>query len=142
MNCFSLWTGKPKGTATVCSSSYSPSYAAPQTIAVANASDWLTRGFWIRNKTRSDFRYVDFRSGNTLYTKAIDWGIITFRNAQAKIVLRMRLDNYASSPSTTAVVDQMILESSTWADKTASGTLHLKTYTSGTDLATKKSMFD
>jgi hypothetical protein len=129
MNCFSIWTGKPKGTATTCSSNYSQSYAAPQTINVNNVSDWLTRGFWIRNKTRNDFRYVDFRSGNSLYTKAIDWGIINFKNAQKEIIQGTRIDNAATNPSITAFVDQVILESGTWADKTASGTLHLKKYT-------------
>ncbi|GHT16594.1 hypothetical protein FACS1894189_0640 [Planctomycetales bacterium] len=141
MNCFSLWTGKPKGMSTTLSSGYSPSYTAPQTMSVANASDWATRGFWIRNKTRNDLRYVDFRSSNTLYTKAIDWGIITFKTAQREITRGMRIDNYATSPSITAIVDQVILESGSWADKTASGTLHLKKYTSTSTFGTTSSIY-
>jgi hypothetical protein len=60
MNCFSIWTGKSAGTSTTqTSGTMSPSYAAPQTITVSNASTWPTRGFWVYNKTKRDFRYVD-----------------------------------------------------------------------------------
>ena len=133
MNCFSIWTDRPKGTAsTVYNGNYGASYAAPQTMNVNNAADWPTRGFWIRNKTKNDLRYVDFRSGNILYLKAIDWGTITFKNAQDEILPGMRIDSTASNPSYTAIVDQVFLESGTWAAKTASGTLHLKKYTGST----------
>ena len=143
MNCFSIWTGKPKGTASyLYSGNYGASWTSPQTMYVNNASDWPTRGFWVRNKTRSDLRYVDFRSGNQLYTKAIDWGIITFRNAQAEIKPGMRIDNSTNAnPSLYATVDQVFLESGTWAAKTASGTLHLKKYTGSGTFGTTSTVY-
>ncbi len=143
MNCFSVWTGRPAGTASyLYNGSYGVSYVSPQTIYVNNAADWPTRGFWVRNKTRNDMRYVDFRSGNQLYMKAIDWGVLTFRNAQSEIKPGMRIDNSANAnPSLTAVVDQVFLESGTWAAKTASGTLHLKKYTGSSIFGTTSSVY-
>ncbi len=142
MNCFSIWTDRPKGTASyLYNGTYSLTYASPQTMYVNNANDWPTRGFWVRNKTRNDLRYVDFRSGNMLYTKAIDWGVMTFKTAQAEIKPGMRIDNSATNPSYTAIVDQVFLESGTWAAKTASGTLHLKKYTGSSLLGATSSIY-
>jgi hypothetical protein len=128
MNCFSIWTGKPAGNTSTISTAYFPSYTAPQTINVSNATTWPTRGFWVRNKTKNDIRYVDFRSGNSLYTKAIDWGILSFKTGTIEIKPGMMLGNSAT-PSTTAVVDQVILSSGSWANGDAAGVLHLKKYT-------------
>jgi len=136
MNCFSVWTGKSAGTSTtVTTTSYSPTYSAPQTIPVANASTWPTRGFWIRNKTRNDLRYVDFRSGNSLYLKVIDWGTMTFRAGQIAITPGMMLGSSAT-PSTTAIVDQVILSSGSWASGDAAGVLHFKKYSGSAFSAT------
>ncbi|MDO4588007.1 MAG: hypothetical protein Q4C95_12040 [Planctomycetia bacterium] len=55
-------------------------------INIYNASDWPVRGFWIRNKTRNDLCYVDYRSGNALYTKDVVWGVMTF--AQGRLEIR------------------------------------------------------
>jgi len=130
MNCFSIWTGKPTGTSTTqTSGTMSPSYAAPQTISVSNASTWPTRGFWVYNKTKKDFRYVDYRSGNTLYLKAIDWGVYTFRLGRVAIQPGMMIGNTAT-PTITAIVDQVHVTSGSWTAGDATGTLILKKYTS------------
>jgi hypothetical protein len=142
MNCFSIWTGKSAGTATTLPtySNYSPTYTAPQTISVLNATNWPTRGFWIRNKTRNDLRYVDFRSGNSLYMKVIDWGILHFKTGRIEITPGMKLGDSAT-PSTTAIVDQVILSSGSWAGGDAAGVLHLKKYTSSNYFTTTGNIY-
>jgi len=100
MNCFSLWTGRPVGTSSYNNyGGFSPNYTAPISFTVANAANWPTRGFWIRNKTKKDLRYVDYRSGNTLYLKIIDWGQLTFRNGAVELEPGMTIGN-STSPST------------------------------------------
>jgi hypothetical protein len=129
MNCFSIWTGKPSGASTTqTSGNTAPSYAAPQTLNVASASTWPTRGFWIYNKTKRDFRYVDYRSGNTLYLKAIDWGVFAFRTGRVALQPGMMLGN-STSPTITAIIDQVHITSGTWTGSDATGTLILKKYT-------------
>ncbi|MCL2623409.1 MAG: hypothetical protein FWD31_07055, partial [Planctomycetaceae bacterium] len=129
MNCFSIWTGKPTGASTTqTSGNTAPSYVTPQTLNVINASTWPTRGFWVRNKTKNDFRYVDYRSGNTLYMKAIDWGVYTFRTGRVAIAPGMMIGN-STSPTITAIVDQVYVASGSWAGGDATGTLILKKYT-------------
>jgi len=141
MNCFSIWTGKPAGSAsTVSSANYIPSYTAPQTISIANASSWPTRGFWVRNKTKNDLRYVDFRSGNSIYTKVIDWGTLSFRAGQTAITPGMMIGNSAS-PTVTAIVDQVILTSGSWSGGDAAGVLHLKKYTGSGAFSTTGNIF-
>ncbi len=129
MNAFSVWTGRPAGLPTTVSGSYSPSYLAPQSIAVSNAASWPTRGFWIRNKTTNsgagDLRYVDYRSGNTLYTKAINWGWVTFNTGITELKPGMTITGQSTE---SAVIDQVILSSGTWASGTAAGTLILKKF--------------
>ena len=124
-----LWTGKPAGGETTCSSSYSPSYTAAQAITVANATGWPTRGFWVRNRTANsgagDLRYVDYRSGNVLYTKPIVWGRVPFKDGKVEIKPGATIMN-GSNSSYTAVVDQVNLTSGTWEDGTAAGELILK----------------
>ncbi|MGL6195835.1 MAG: hypothetical protein ACRC2T_13545, partial [Thermoguttaceae bacterium] len=85
MSALAIWTGKPTGTTSYPTTTFAPSYTASQAITVSNASTWPTRGFWIRNRTKNDLRYVDYRSGNTLYTKPILWGTLQFTNATREI---------------------------------------------------------
>ena len=141
MNCFSIWTGKPAGTASTPNGTYGISYAAPQSMTISNATTWPTRGFWIRNKTRNDLRYVDFRSGNTLYLKAIDWGVMTFKTGKIEIKPGMTLGNSTSNPSISAVVDQVILSSGSWTNGDAAGTFHFKKYTGTSVFGTTSNLY-
>jgi hypothetical protein len=130
MNAFSIWTGKPAGTASTTMATSSQSYTAPTSIGVANASTWPTRGFWIRNRAvnsgAGDLRYVDYRSGNTLYLKAINWGWVNFNSGSIELRPGMTIGGQYSE---SAVIDQVILSSGTWASGTATGTLLLKKFT-------------
>ncbi|MCL2119702.1 MAG: hypothetical protein FWH27_14900 [Planctomycetaceae bacterium] len=130
MNAFSIWTGKPPGSTTTTTATSSPSYTAPASIAVSNASTWPTRGFWIRNRAANagagDLRYVDYRSGNTLYIKAINWGWVNFTSGSIELKPGMTIGGQYSE---SAVIDQVILTSGTWTGGTAAGTLILKKFT-------------
>ncbi|MDR1493996.1 MAG: hypothetical protein LBT05_14940 [Planctomycetaceae bacterium] len=141
MNCFSIWTGKPKGTATQLASTYYTNYVAPTTMNVTNASDWLTRGFWIRNKTRNDLRYVDYRSGNTLYIKTIDCGTLNFKNGGVELQPGMTIANATSGATITAAIDQAIFESGSWSNGTAAGTLLLKKYVGSSNFGTTATFY-
>ena len=130
MNAFSIWTGRPPGAASTTSAASSPSYTAPTSIAVANASTWPTRGFWIRNRAANsgagDFRYVDYRSGNTLYIKAINWGWVNFSSGTTELKPGMTIGGQYSE---SAVIDQVTLSSGSWSGGTATGRLILKKFT-------------
>ena len=130
MTALSFWTGKPAGTSSTCSSSYSASYTTPQAITVANASDWPARGFWVRNKTANsglgDLRYVDYRSGNILYTKPVNWGKVVFQNGSRAITPGMVVTGTTAGDS--AVVDQVALNGGTWTGGNATGILYLKKF--------------
>lgn len=134
-----LWTGKPSGTATTCSNSYSVPITAAQAINVADASAWPTRGFWVRNKTANngngDLRYVDYRSGNTLYTKPVIWGTVDFKNGQLEIKPGMTVVS-SQNATYTAVVDQVVLTSGSWETGDATGTLVLKDWTTSFNFTT------
>jgi len=126
-----LWTGRPAGTETTLSSSYSVPTTAPSSMVVANASNWPTRGFWVKNKTiaspKVDLRYVDYRSGNTLYVKPVVWGRIGFRDGNAQLKPNTPItDSYSTANS--AVIDQVVVTSGSLEDGTAVGTLTLKKY--------------
>ena len=124
MAALSIWTGKPAGVSTTCTSTYYPSYTAASTIATANASTWPTRGFWVRNKTKNDLRYIDYRSGNTLYAKAILWGVIPFKSGSAAITPGMTITGTGTTDE--AIVDQVVISGGTWAGGNATGTLYVK----------------
>jgi len=130
MNAFSIWTGKPPGATSTTTANSSPSYTAPTSIVVSNASTWPTRGFWIRNRAvnsgAGDFRYVDYRSGNTLYIKAINWGWVNFNSGTIELKPGMAIGGQYNE---SAVIDQVVLTSGTWASGTATGTLLLKKFT-------------
>ncbi|MDR0328455.1 MAG: hypothetical protein LBI05_09195 [Planctomycetaceae bacterium] len=123
MAALSIWTGKPAGANTTCSAAYTPSYTAAATIGVANASTWPTRGYWIRNRTRNDLRYVDYRSGNTLYVKAILWAVLSFKSGATAITPGMAI---TSAGTDSAIVDQVTVTSGSWSGGNATGELRLK----------------
>lgn len=129
MTAFSIWTGKPAGNQASLSNSYYYSTDSPGTISVNNASTWPSRGFWIRNKNSNsgvgDVRYVDYRSGNTLYVKPVTWGYLQFKNGTVELKPGMAIKG---SSTNTAIIDQIILTSGTWAAGTATGTLTLKKF--------------
>jgi len=50
---------------------------AAGSIDLADASTFPVAGFWIKNITRSDCRYVTTRSGNTLTCRVCDWVTLT-----------------------------------------------------------------
>jgi hypothetical protein len=134
MNALGIWTSKPIGTPSVLSSSYSYSlnYTAPLLVyapSASNFADWPTRGFWIRNKNKNDLRYVDYRSGNILYTKIVDWGNLTFKNGTTELTSGMTIANAATSPTITAIIDQVTLDNGSYSSGNASGSLVLKKYT-------------
>jgi hypothetical protein len=141
MNALTIWAGKPAGVSTTLAGSYSLNYSTPM-LAVLNAhTDWPTRGFWVRNKTKNDLRYVDYRNGNTLYTKIVDWGFLAFKNAAVELARGMRIDNAATNPGITAIIDQVILASGTWEAGNATGTLILKKYTGTSTLGTTATFY-
>jgi hypothetical protein len=129
MNALTIWTGKPAGVSTTLAGSYALNYSTPMQAMLNAQTDWPTRGFWVRNKTRNDLRYVDYRNGNTLYTKIVDWGFLAFKNATVELARGMRIDNAATNPGITAIIDQVFLTSGTWEAGNAIGTLILKKYT-------------
>ncbi|HBT77375.1 MAG TPA: hypothetical protein DEB39_10745 [Planctomycetaceae bacterium] len=124
-----FWTGRPPGTNTTPTSSYSVSPTASQTINVTNASDWPTRGFWVKNISvnngQGDLRYVDYRSGNSLYTKPVQWGWVDFKDGLKEIKPGMTIVSSAST-NYTAVVDQVRLTGGSWTNGDATGRLILK----------------
>ena len=123
MAALSVWTGKPAGANSTCSGTNNPSYTATSTISVANASTWPTRGFWIRNRTRNDLRYIDYRSGNTLYAKPVLWAVLPFKLGATAIVPGMTV---TSAGTDNAVVDQVTVTSGAWGTGNAVGELRLK----------------
>jgi len=123
MAALSVWTGKPAGTNSTCSAAHTLSYTATTTISITNASTWPTRGFWIRNRTRNDLRYIDYRSGNTLYAKPILWAVLPFKSGSTAIVPGMTI---TSAGTDTAIVDQVAVTSGSWAGANATGELRIK----------------
>ncbi|MCL2120353.1 MAG: hypothetical protein FWH27_18220 [Planctomycetaceae bacterium] len=123
MAALSVWTGKPAGANTTCSGTHTLSYTATTTISVLNASTWPTRGFWIRNRTRNDLRYIDYRSGNVLYAKPVLWAVLPFKNGQTAITPGMTI---TTASTDNAVVDQVTVTSGSWTAGTAAGELRLK----------------
>jgi hypothetical protein len=104
-------------------------------------SNWPARGFWIRNKTKNDLRYVDYRNGNILYTKIVDWGNLTFKSGSIELKPGMMLANTAASPTVTAIIDQVTLDSGTWTSGTAAGSLILKKYTGSSNFGTTATLY-
>jgi hypothetical protein len=69
---------------------------------------------------------VDYRSGNTLYIKAINWGWVNFNSGSIELKPGMAVTGQSTE---SAVIDQVLLTSGTWASGTAAGTLILKRFT-------------
>ncbi|NIA06068.1 MAG: hypothetical protein GWP14_00265, partial [Actinobacteria bacterium] len=69
-----VYSGKPTGGPTTITSSQSLTTDAGQ-FSVADATDWPARSFWVKNTTRTDCRYINYRSGTTFYAAAADSGL-------------------------------------------------------------------
>jgi hypothetical protein len=123
----SVFTGKPAGNVTALATGQSLGLVAGS-FDVTDATGWPTKGFWIRNKTVNggvgDCRYVNYRSGNTLYCFGVDWATLAFGTGTSEIRQGDVLTGATSGA--TAVVDQVFLTSGSWAGGDAAGTLLLK----------------
>lgn len=121
-----VYTGRPAATGTTIASGSLGTAAGA--FDVAAATDWPTRGFWVRNKSvnsgAGDCRYVNYRSGNTLYCLAVDWARLAFNTGTSEILQGDVL--VGATSGATAVVDQVKVESGTWTGGDAAGTLLLK----------------
>jgi len=130
MSAFSIWTGKPAGIQTTMSGAHSFSTDTPGLFNVVNAATWPTRGFWVRNRTcnagAGDLRYIDYRSGNTLYVKPVAWGYLRFQNGTSELKTGMAISG--GTYNATAIIDQVALTGGTWSAGTATGTLILKKF--------------
>jgi hypothetical protein len=63
-----VWDEKPSGTDTTIASGTLTTAAG--SFVATDASDWPVRSFWVKNTTKTDCRYVKYRSGNTIYCSA------------------------------------------------------------------------
>jgi len=122
-----VYTGKPAGMGTAVASGHSLGPGAGS-FDVDDASDWPTKGFWIRNKTvnagAGDCRYVNYRSGNTLYCFGVEWAVLGFDLGATEIQPGDEISDATSGA--TAVVDQVVVTSGTWTGGDAAGTMLLK----------------
>ena len=73
----SVYTAKPAGAATTITSSLTLTPSTGQ-FDVADASNWPTNSFWVKNTTRDDCRYIKYRSGTTFYTTDAATGLRGF----------------------------------------------------------------
>lgn len=132
----SVYAGRPAGAGTAIATGQSLGLVAGS-FDVTDATGWPTKGFWIRNRTVNggvgDCRYVNYRSGNTLFCFGVDWATLAFGTGTSEIRQGDVLTGATSGA--TAVVDQVLLASGTWAGGDAGGTLLLKkvvgTFTNG-----------
>jgi hypothetical protein len=122
-----VYTGKPVGAETAISTGQSLDLEEGS-FDVDDAMDWPTRGFWIRNKTVNsgdgDCRYVNFRSGNTLYCLAVEWAMLAFDGGTNQISQGDEITD--ASSGATAIVDQVLVEGGDWSTNNAVGMLLLK----------------
>jgi len=123
----SVYTGKPSGAQSAVASGQSLGLVAGA-FDVTDATGWPVKGFWIRNRTVNsgvgDCRYVNYRSGNTLYCFGVDWATLAFNTGTSEIRAGDVLSG--ASSGATAVVDQVVVTGGTWGGGNAVGTLLLK----------------
>lgn len=123
----SAWLETPSGTDTTVAAGESLG-TGEGSFAATDAGDWPTQGFWVRNTTANagagDCRYVKYRSGNTLYCLAVDWGTLAFDAGSTEIVAGDTITDATSGA--TAIVDQIVVSSGTWGGSDAAGTMILK----------------
>ncbi len=121
-----VFVAKPTGNASTIASGGIA--LADASFDVADASTWPTRGFWIKNTTvnggAGDCRYVNYRSGNTLYCLGVTWARLNFDAGSQAIQPGDAITDAVSGA--TAIVDQVAVTSGSWGTSDAAGTLLLK----------------
>ena len=123
----SVYSGRPYAPPTVIATGGSLG-TAQGSFDVGDASAWPTKGFWIKNKTvnagAGDCRYVNYRSGNTLYCFAVAWARLGFDAGSTQINPGDQITDGVTGA--TAVVDQVEVTGGGWGTNDAAGTLLLK----------------
>jgi len=114
---------KPTGTATTVAGGGSLGTGAGS-LALTDASDWPTRGYWIRNTTKTDCRPVNYRSGNTAVCMAVNWGTLGFDQGSVEIVVGATIEDATSGA--TAIVDQITVATGAWGTSDAAGSMILR----------------
>ena len=117
-----VYLTKPEGADTTATSVLA---IAAGTLAVTDALLWPARGFWIRNTTLDDCRYVGYRSGNDLHCYAAnEWTALSFDSGENEI---FRGDIVVDGTTgATGVVDQIVVNAGSWGSLNAQGDLILK----------------
>jgi len=118
----SVYISKPVGADTTATTTLT---IAAGTLGVTDALLWPARGFWIRNTTLNDCRYVGYRSGNDLHCYAADeWATLEFLGGENEI---FRGDIVVDAiTGATGVVDQIEVVAGDWGTLNAQGVLLLK----------------
>ena len=117
-----VYSSKPLGTATTIAVGGVTTVSG--NFEATDVSDWPVRGWWMKNTTLSDCRYINYRSGNDIYFQAVNWATLDFETGSIEIE---KDDIIADETSgATAIVDQVTLTSGTWGGGDAAGTLLLK----------------
>ena len=123
----SVYTGRPYAPPSVISVGGSLG-TGQGSFDVDDASAWPTKGFWIKNTTANagagDCRYVNYRSGNTLYCFAVEWATLGFDAGITQINPGDQITDAVTGA--TAIVDQVEVTSGDWVTNDAVGTLLLK----------------
>jgi hypothetical protein len=114
-------TGRTSGTSTLSTA------AAAGTTAfdLADASGFPARSFWLHNDAADDFRYIKYRSGNTLYPAAVTWGKLSFDGGGTTAIAVGDMVTGGTSAATGEVM-AIGVTSGAWATSDAAGTIYLK----------------
>ena len=113
----------PAGTATTIAGGGSLGLTAGA-LALTDASDHPTRGYWLYNRTKDDCRPTNYRSGNTAYCLGVDWGTLGFDQGSVEIVVGATITD--ATTAATAIVDQITVATGTWGGSDAAGTMILR----------------
>ncbi|MCK9570006.1 hypothetical protein M0R72_13770 [Candidatus Pacearchaeota archaeon] len=113
-------SGVPAGTATTIAAGESLTTAAGSFTATSLA-DWIAGGFWVKNTTKDDCRYVTRRDGNKLYCAAVLWGTLAFDAGAEEIAVGDLIVGATSGAE--AYVDQIVVSSGSWVSDDAAGTI-------------------
>lgn len=95
-------------------------------FTVTDGSGMPSRSFWLWNSDDSDFRYIKYRSGNTLYPAAVTWGKLAF-DAGGTTPIAVGDTVTGASSGASGVVMAVGVTSGSWAGSDAAGVLYLKT---------------
>lgn len=133
------YNDKPAGSNTTLAGGESLGTTAGD-FEATDASDWPTRGFWLKNTTvnagAGDCRYAKYRSGNQIYCQAVEWATLDFDGGDNEIERGDAIEDGTSGA--TAVVDQIVVTSGTWGGNDAAGSMILKlvvgTFGAGNDI--------